>query len=63
MDVAQSRYRAGVGNIIDLLTAEAALETARAQEVQARADWFIAVAQLAHDTGKAEGRGQKAEGK
>jgi outer membrane protein len=50
-DVAQSRYRAGVGSIIDLLTAEAALENARAQEVQSRADWFLSVAQLAHDTG------------
>ena len=50
-NVAAERYRAGVGNIIDLLTAEAALEVARAQEVQARADWFVAVAQLAHDTG------------
>ncbi len=50
-DVAQSRYRAGVGSILDLLTAESALESARAQEVQARADWFVAVAQLAHDTG------------
>ena len=50
-NVATDRYRAGVGNIIDLLTAEAALEVARAQEVQARADWFVAVAQLAHDTG------------
>jgi TolC family type I secretion outer membrane protein len=50
-NVAAERYRAGVGNIIDLLTAEAALESARAQEVQARTDWFVAVAQLAHDTG------------
>jgi TolC family type I secretion outer membrane protein len=50
-NVAAERYRAGVGNIIDLLTAEAALENARAEEVQARADWFVAVAQLAHDTG------------
>jgi outer membrane protein len=50
-DVAQGRYRSGVGSILDVLTAEAALESARAQEIQARADWFIAVAQLAHDTG------------
>ena len=50
-DVARSRYKAGVGSILDLLTAESALEQARAQEVQARADWFLAVAQLAHDTG------------
>jgi TolC family type I secretion outer membrane protein len=51
VDVASGRYKAGVGTILDLLTAEAALENARAQEVQARADWFIAIAQLAHDTG------------
>ncbi|HSP13651.1 MAG TPA: TolC family protein [Thermoanaerobaculia bacterium] len=50
-DVATSRYRSGVGSILDLLTAEAALESARAQEVQARTDWFLSVAQLAHDTG------------
>ena len=50
-DVARSRYRAGVGSILDLLTAEAALESARAQEVQARADWFLSMAQLAHDVG------------
>jgi TolC family type I secretion outer membrane protein len=51
-DVARGRYRSGVGGILDVLTAEAALETARAQEVQARADWFLAMAQLAHDVGK-----------
>jgi outer membrane protein len=51
VDVARERYRAGVGSILDLLTAEAAVEIARAQEVQSRADWFVAVAQLAHDTG------------
>ena len=51
-DVARARYREGIGTIVDVLTAEAALETARAQEVQARTDWFLAVAQLAHDTGR-----------
>ncbi|MDP9359874.1 MAG: TolC family protein [Acidobacteriota bacterium] len=51
VDVALGRYRAGIGNILDLLTAEAALENARAEEVQARTDWFLSVAQLAHDTG------------
>lgn len=50
-DVAANRYRSGVGSILDLLIAEAALENARAQEIQARSDWFVAVAQLAHDTG------------
>lgn len=53
-DVAANRYRSGVGSILDVLTAEAALENARAQEVQARTDWFVAVAQLAHDTGTLE---------
>ena len=51
-DVARARYREGVGTIVDVLTAEAALQDARAQEVQARSDWFLAVAQLAHDTGR-----------
>jgi TolC family type I secretion outer membrane protein len=50
-EVERSRYKAGVGSILDTLTAEAALESARAQEVQARADWFLAMAQLAHDVG------------
>ncbi len=50
-DVATNRYGAGVGSILDALTAEAALESARAQEVQARTDWFLSLAQLAHDTG------------
>ncbi|HEY2829550.1 MAG TPA: TolC family protein, partial [Thermoanaerobaculia bacterium] len=53
-DVAQGRYRSGVGSILDVLTAESALENARAQEVQSRADWFLSVAQLAHDTGTLE---------
>ncbi|HYS78050.1 MAG TPA: TolC family protein [Candidatus Dormibacteraeota bacterium] len=52
-----ARYRAGVGSILDLLTAEAALESARAQEAGARTDWFLAVAQLAHDTGTLWGLG------
>ena len=51
VDVETGRYKAGVGSIIELLNAEAALGLARAQEVQARADWLVAVAQLAHDTG------------
>ncbi len=50
-EVASGRYRAGVGSILDLLTAESALASARAQETQARTDWLLSVAQLAHDTG------------
>jgi outer membrane protein TolC len=50
-EVALGRYKAGVGSILDLLTAQTAFASARAQEVQARASWFLAMAQLAHDTG------------
>ena len=50
-DVALGRYKAGVGTILDLLTAQAALEGARAQQVEARADWLFSLAQLAHDMG------------
>jgi outer membrane protein TolC len=50
-EVARARYREGLGSILDLLTAESALASATAQEIGARADWLLAVAQLAHDTG------------
>lgn len=50
-DVALGRYKAGVGNILDLLSAQNALANARAQEVQARSAWFLALAELAHATG------------
>ena len=50
-EVALGRYRAGLGSILDLLTAQSAYASARAQEAQARADWLVAMAQLAHDTG------------
>lgn len=50
-DVAAGRYRAGVGDILDLLQAQTALENARALQVQARADWYLAAARLARDTG------------
>ncbi|HKS25657.1 MAG TPA: TolC family protein [Thermoanaerobaculia bacterium] len=51
-NVAAARYREGVGTILDVLTAQSALETARAQEVQSRADYLLALAELAHATGK-----------
>jgi len=49
--VALGRYKAGVGSILDLLSAQSALESARAQRAQANADWFVSLAQLAYDTG------------
>ncbi len=51
--VALGRYQEGVGTIIDLLAAQAALADARAQEILARSSWFYALAQLAHDVGVA----------
>ena len=50
-EVADGRYKAGVGSILDLLTAQTALANARAQEVQARANWLLSITSLAHDTG------------
>ena len=50
-DVALGRYQEGVGSILDLLTAQTALEDARAEDVVTRTEWFLSVAQLARDTG------------
>src|SRR3569623_521599 len=50
-DVARGRYRAGVGTILDLLTAQSALASARAPQAQTRRTWATALAQLAHDVG------------
>ncbi len=50
-DVAQGQYKEGVGTIVALLTAQAALATARATEVQSRWTWYTAFMQLAHDAG------------
>jgi outer membrane protein TolC len=49
--VALARYKAGAGHVLDLLTAQAALASARAQAIQARLSWNTALAQLAHDVG------------
>jgi outer membrane protein len=57
-EVALGRYRAGVGTFVDLLTAQSALASARAQQVQSRWVWQTALAQLAHDTGVLDTRGE-----
>jgi outer membrane protein TolC len=49
--VALGRYKAGAGSLLDLLTAQAALANARAQAIQARFSWYVALARLAHDVG------------
>jgi outer membrane protein TolC len=51
-DVALGRYKAGVGSILELLSAQTVLEDARAQDLQARADWLLAIAELAYATGR-----------
>lgn len=55
--VARERYREGVGSIVDLLVAQAALANARAQDADARWQWRTALAQLAHDVGVLNSRG------
>lgn len=49
--VARGSYAEGVGNIINLLLAQSALASARAQSVQAQWQWRASLAQLAHDAG------------
>jgi TolC family type I secretion outer membrane protein len=50
-NVALGMYKEGLGDIISLLSAQNTLALARAEEIQARTTWFLAMAQLAHDTG------------
>jgi outer membrane protein len=50
-EVALGRYKAGVGSVLDLLSAQSALANARAQQVDARLAWSVSFAQLAHDAG------------
>ena len=49
--VAFGRYKAGVGNILDVLNAQSALADARQQFVQASLNWNIARAALAQSMG------------
>lgn len=49
--VALGRYKAGVGNILDLLTAQTALASARVQNIQTVYNWHIAKATLAQAMG------------
>ena len=50
-EAASGRYRAGVGSILDLLSAQRVLAVARAVQVNARLSWFTALTQLAYDVG------------
>ena len=44
-------YRAGVAQIVELLQAQSTLADARSENASARTLWYIALVQLAHDTG------------
>lgn len=50
-DAALLLYREGIGTILDLLAAQQTLANARAQKVQARTQWIIALANVAFATG------------
>jgi len=50
--VALGRYRAGAGTIIDLLNAQAALASARLQNIQALYSWYTSRAALAQSLGR-----------
>ena len=56
-EVALARYKAGVGTVLDLLAAQSALASARAQQVDARLQWSVSLAQLAHDAGVLDPKG------
>lgn len=49
--VALGRYKAGLGSILDLLTAQSALASARQQRIQASLDWNVNRATLAQAMG------------
>jgi len=51
LDVANARYKGGLDSILDVLSAQATLANARVQEVQARLNWFAALAALGHAVG------------
>ena len=49
--VALGRYKAGVGTVLDLLSAQSALAAARLQRIQAELDWHVYRATLAQAMG------------
>jgi len=52
LQVSMGRYKAGVGSIVDVLTAQTALATARQTRINAELDWNVARAQLAYALGR-----------
>ncbi len=54
--VALGRYKAGVGNILDVLNAQSALANARLQRIQSMLDWQVSRAALAKAVGTLDNR-------
>ena len=54
--VALGRYKAGVGNILDVLNAQSALANARLQRILAMLDWYVSRATLAKAVGTLDGQ-------
>ena len=50
-DLALGRYKAGVGTILDLLSAQSALASAKQQHIQSLYNWYITKASLAKAMG------------
>jgi len=50
-DLSLGRYKAGVGTILDLLTAQSALASAKQQHIQSLYNWYITKASLAKAMG------------
>ena len=50
-EVALARYRSGVGNLLDLLTAQSDEANAQVQWIQSQFDWYTALARLTHARG------------
>ncbi len=47
-----TRYRQGLGTILDVLEAQSALATARIKKIHAKTTWGVALAELIHATGR-----------
>lgn len=60
-DVTQARYKTGLGSILDVLSAQATLANARVQQVQARLNWFAALAAMGHAMGGLDAPQAKSE--
>lgn len=50
-EVALGRYKAGVGTLLDLLTAQTDQATARVELIQSQLDWYTGLARLAYARG------------